>query len=349
MKNEGFIPILIIAALCALLPFFFDGRYVIGQATVGLIWATVALNWSMVFNMAGVFSLAQLAFFAIGGYTLAIFSAHFDISPWVALPFAGLAAMLVGMLSGAACLRLRGAYVALLTLALSQALYQLIVTDTACFRTVGSNCIPFTGGSRGLSRYDDFGFREWLPFSAAHFGNYALAAILLVVSLIVVTLVARSPLGLGFRSIRDNEQYARARGVNRFNFQLAVFAISAGLSGLAGALYAGHFRVMGPNVLRLDILLLVFAMVVVGGGHRIWGPVLGAAVIVFIREVSVSVDGWQPTIIGGIMLVMVLLAPQGLSGLVARLGDAIRSRRAASRRSGDWSATSGSTDLKSQQ
>ncbi|MDC0115952.1 branched-chain amino acid ABC transporter permease [Octadecabacter sp.] len=319
MKSDRYWVLIPIAALCIALPFFFGGRYIIGQATVALIWATVALNWNMVFSMAGVFSLAQLAFFAVGGYTLAVMNAHYDISTWVALPVAGIVTMIVGMLSGAACLRLRGAYVALLTLALSQALYLMIVTDTECFRTVGTNCIPFSGGSRGLSRYDDFGFRDLLPFNVAHMGNYALAAILMLISLFVAIMVSRSPLGLGFRSIRDNEQYARARGLNRFGFQLAVFAISAGFTGIAGALYAGHFRVMGPNVLRLDLMLFVFAMIVVGGGQRIWGPLLGAAVIVIIRETATSFDSWQPTILGGIMLLVLLLVPKGLSGLFERL------------------------------
>ena len=318
MKSDRYWIILVVVALCVALPYFYGGRYVIGQATVALIWATVALNWNMVFSMAGVFSLAQLAFFAIGGYTLAVLNAHFGLSPWIALPIAGIVTMLVGMLSGAACLRLRGAYVALLTLALSQAMYLMIVTDTECFRTVGSNCIPFTGGSRGLSRYEDFGFREWLPYNIAHLGNYGLAVVLMIVSLIVGIMVSRSPLGLGFRSIRDNEQYARARGLNRFGFQLAVFAISAGLTGMAGALYAGHFRVMGPNVLRLDLMLFVFAMIVVGGGQRIWGPLLGAAVVVIMRETAASYDSWQPTMLGGIMLLVILLVPRGLSGLAER-------------------------------
>ncbi|MBU2867426.1 branched-chain amino acid ABC transporter permease [Pacificibacter marinus] len=317
MKKESYIVLPILAVLCIALPLFYGDRYVIGQATVALIWATVALNWNLVFSMAGVFSLAQLAFFAVGGYTLAVLNGHFGISTWIALPVAGLVTMMVGMLSGAACLRLRGAYVALLTLALSQALYLLIVTDTACFRTEGGNCIPFTGGSRGLSRYEDFGFREFLPYPVSHIGDYGLAAALLIVSLFVAILVSRSPFGLGFRSIRDNEQYARARGLNRFRFQLSVFAISAAFTGMAGALYAGHFRVMGPNVLRLDVMLFVFAMIVVGGGLKIWGPLLGAAIITVLREVSVSFDSWQPTILGGIMLVVILLAPQGVSGLLA--------------------------------
>lgn len=317
MNRDGVVAVVLIAGLCLVLPVLSTGRYVIDQATVAIIWATVAVNWNLIFSMAGVFSLAQLGFFAVGGYTLAVLNAHWGVDPWIALPIAGIMSMLAGMLTGIGCLRLHGAYVALLTLALSQAAYLLIITDTGCFRQINENCIPLTGGSRGLSRYADFGFRDMLPFQLVHVGDYGLAALILILSLLTCVVVSRTPLGLGFRSIRDNEQYARARGVNKFRFQLAAFAISAFFTGVAGAIYAGHFRVMGPNVLRLDVLLFVFAMIVVGGGRFLWGPVLGALLVTLARESSAAVVGWQPTIVGCMMLLMVLLAPQGLSGLMA--------------------------------
>ena len=130
--------------------------------------------------------------------------------------------MIFSLIVGLACLRLTGVYVALLTLAIAQTMYLLIVTDTECFVMVGSICRQFTGGAVGLPLR-----RSRHPGAAQGpmaVGNYAIVAALFALTMVFTYAVVKSPIGLAFRALKDNPGYAVARGVNRFQTQLLVFA-----------------------------------------------------------------------------------------------------------------------------
>lgn len=309
----------VLLVLGLILPLLFQNAYVWSEATLMLTWATVALNWNLVFRIAGIYSFAQMIFFAAGGYTLAMLASHYGISPWIGIPAGSIVAALFGIAIGLACLRLRGAYVALLTLACTQALYTLIITDTSCFRRSGVTCVSFTGGARGLSRFADLGFRAILPYDWWQLGDYGVALALLFLSSLATALILASPLGLAFRCIRDNEQYAEARGIDRVRFQLVVFAVSAFFTGAAGSIYAAHLRVMGPNILSLDVMLFVLTMMIVGGGSTIAGPVIGAAAVYLLNEVVSSFQGWAPLAIGVTIITVVVLLPQGVVDTLASI------------------------------
>ena len=259
----------VLLALLVAAPLVWPSRYVVGQLTLFCIWATVVTQWNLVLGVAGIFSLAQMALFAMGGYATGMIGLYLDWSLWFALPVGALAAVLFSLLIGLACLRLRGAYVALLTLAISQVMYLLIITDTACFYMDGVTCRNFTGGTRGLAKYGDFGFREILGGDWI-FGNYYLGLAILALATIASFVIINSPLGVAFRALRDNQVYARSRGTSRFKYQVLVFAMSAFFTGLAGGFYAGHFKVMGANTLHLSLMLFLLAMVIVGGVGRVW-------------------------------------------------------------------------------
>ena len=141
---------LVVLALAIAMPFILPGRYLIGQFTLFFIWATVVTQWNLVFGVAGIFSLAQMAIFAFGGYVTAMLGLYGGWNLWAALPFGAIGALLFSLIVGLACLRLRGPYVALLTLAIAQVMYLLIITDTACFYMGGCSC-RFTGGTRGFA------------------------------------------------------------------------------------------------------------------------------------------------------------------------------------------------------
>ena len=154
---------LIIVALMFIgivLPYFVGSRYTISQLTLFMIWATVVSQWNIVMGFAGIFSLAQLVLFAIGGYTVAIAGNYYGVHPFIGMFLGGLVSVAAGVLIGLACLRLRGIYVALLTYAIAQAAFLLVSTDISCFCGVGETCQSLTGGPRGLSDFGDFGFRE---------------------------------------------------------------------------------------------------------------------------------------------------------------------------------------------
>ena len=318
---------IILILIAAILPFVFPTRYVVGQMTIFFVWATVVSQWNLVFGVAGIFSLAQMAIFAMGGYVTGMLGLYLEWPLWVSMFFGGFAAVVFSVIIGIACLRLRGAYVALLTLAISQTMYLLIITDTACFIRQGVTCRNFTGGTRGLARFGDFGFREMLPYKYMAFGDYFLALVVLIFAVAFSIFLIRSPIGLAFQALRDNSNCAVARGISRFKYQLLVFSASAFFTGLAGAVYAGHFRVMGANTLYLNLLLFLLSMLIIGGVGRVWGPLLGAAALMLVDEVLKEFVDWRLAGLGVILVVFIVLWPKGLAGVIDTLAAKFRTRK----------------------
>ncbi len=318
--------------LLAIIPLFAPSNYLIGQMILFFLWGTVVTQWNLVFGVGGIFSLAQMALFAFGGFVTGMMGLYLGWSLWAALPLAGIGSVLFSLLIGLACLRLRGPYVALLTLAIAQVMYLLIITDTDCFYMEGVTCRNFTGGTRGLAKYGDFGFRDLLGAKWA-LGHYYMGLVMLVLSTVVSIAIIRGPLGLAFRALRDNPAYALARGLDRFKYQLIVFAMSAFFTGVAGGVYAGHFKVIGANVLYLSLLLFLLAMIIVGGIGRVWGPILGAAVLMIADEGLKDYVEWRNIGLGVVIALFAMLWPQGIVGAIetswARLKRRLRPDKSA--------------------
>ncbi|WP_158969803.1 branched-chain amino acid ABC transporter permease [Chachezhania sediminis] len=303
--------VLIVVAIA--IPFQIDSRYVLGQIVLALFYACIASQWNLVFGFAGIFSLAPVAIFAVGGYATAMLCFFLGWSVWAALLPAALVAAVFSVLIGLACLRLTGVYVALLTLAVTQVMYLLIVTDTECFVQVGSVCRQLTGGPGGFSRFGDFGTRQLLKGDWM-IGNYAIVCTLFVVIMVVTWVILKGPMGHAFRAIRDNPGYAVARGINRFRVQLLVFGLSAFLTGLAGGVYAAHFQVIGPTILQLPQLMFIIAIVVIGGTGTFWGPLVGTLVLMGADELMREVGEFRTLGLGLIIAASIVLLPNGLVG-----------------------------------
>lgn len=320
MKNtvlkKDFLICFLLLVLFIVLPFVYPSRYFIGQLTIFFIWTTVISQWNIVFGYAGIFSLAQTAIFAVGGYATGMLALYLDLSIWLTLPLGGVVAVIFSVVIGLACLRLSGPYVALLTLAVSQVVYLLIITDTYCFFYEGVTCRNFTGGTRGLANYGDFGFRQILPYKYQAFGNYFLAMSIMFLSLLFTLFVIRGPLGFAFKAIRDNPVCAVSRGLNRVKFQLIIFSVSAFFTGLAGGVYAGHFQVMGANTLYMSLLLYLLSMMVIGGLGTPWGPALGTATLMIADEFLKELVEWRLAGLGIILMAFILFYPKGISGFI---------------------------------
>lgn len=282
----------------------------------------------MLVGFSGVFSLAQMALFGFGGSATAMLCFYFGLNVWAAMPLAAIATVLFSLVIGAACLRLSGAYTALLTLAVAQVMYLLIVTDTDCFVMAGTQCRQLTGGAVGFARFGDLGTRAM--FKAKYLvADYALVVTLFAVTMLFTWAIIRGPIGLAFRALRDNPGCAMARGISRFQMQLLVFGLSAFFTGLAGGLYAAHFNAIGPGVLSFSQLFFIIAMVV-GGIGRLWGPLVGAILLVAADEAMREIGEFRslgPDII--IAAVMVLM-PNGLIGLCESIFDRLRRLRSGS-------------------
>jgi len=126
-------------------------------------------------------------------------------------------------------------------------------------------------------------------------------------------------MGFAFRALRDNEGYAMASGVSRFKYQLLVFALAAFFTGLAGGVYAGHFRVVGPSLFSLSLLVYLVAMMVVGGVGRPWGPIVGAALLMSADESLREFGEYRNIGIGVVIVLSVILLPDGVVGALSKL------------------------------
>ena len=307
----------LVVFLAALLyPLLNPGNYALSQFALMFIWASVVTQWNLVFGIAGVLSLGHMAIFAVGGYATAMVGLYLNWNLWAALPIGALASVIASLLMGAATLRLRGPYVAIMTLAISQVLYSLITTDVECFIYKQQVCINFSGGATGLSRYGDFGFNQMLGFQHRVLGDYYLCLALLVVGSIFAFLVVYSALGATFRALRDNSICAEARGVDRVKYQLLVFGVSGVFTGLAGGIFAGINHSLGPDVLSPPLLLFVLSMMVVGGRGTKWGPILGAAALMLADIILRDLPEIRVAGLSLIIVLFMIFLPRGLAGLV---------------------------------
>ena len=193
----------------------------------------------------------------------------------------------------------------------------MVVNDTACFTNPPSGCMPLFGGVRGISRFGDLGFRALLG-SKWYIAHYYVGLALLALAMLFSITIIRGPLGLAFQALRDSPGYAMSRGVGRLKYQLWVFGLSAFFTGLAGAFYAVQFNVIGPSVFSISHLLFLLSMIVVGGLGTVWGPLLGVAVLMLADEAMRELGDWRDIGLAVILVLFVILLPQGLAGLARR-------------------------------
>jgi branched-chain amino acid transport system permease protein len=317
LKRDGSVSLGLLA-LASIVPLLGPAPYLLGQITLFFIWASVVVQWNLVFGVAGIMTLGQVATFAIGAYATGMVALYLHPPFWVAMlsavPFAVLFNLLLGLLT----MRMRGEYVAIVTLAVALLFSALVVNDVSCFKRVDMICYNFTGGTRGLIGYGDLGWAKILGFKFRAFGDYYLALAVLFVGFILALAVIHGPYGLAFGAIRDNEVYARSRGVDYRKYQLFVFALSGVVTGLSGAVYANYLKTVGPTLLDMSLLIFLLSMMVVGGRGTIWGPLLGSAALMLTDNVFQTFGAWRTGGLAAVTLLFVIFFPGGLaSGLRA--------------------------------
>lgn len=269
------------------------------------IWAMVASSWNLLNGISGINSLGNIGFMAIGGYCSGILAKTFGLPTLLTIPVGGIVSMvLVTIFLGLPTLRLKGVYIALLTLIFADTLPTLL-TQT---RSV-------TGGAVGL--------HEIPPFfeGAGKIHNYYICLAAFIIMLFVIHRLIKSNTGIAFVVLRDSENLATSLGVSRFRERVKVFAISALLSGLAGGFYVHSLGDISPATLAIEPFLMGIAMMELGGIGTLFGPVLGAAIIVFGSEFLRLADILRMTLLGGLICVTILFFPGGLMQAFNRLGE----------------------------
>jgi branched-chain amino acid transport system permease protein len=281
---------LIAMALLAL-PFAlaYAGTAWVRIANFAILYVLLALGLNIVVGFAGLLDLGYIAFYAIGAYTYALLaSPHFNLHLpfWIILPIGALIAAIFGIILGAPTLKLRGDYLAIVTLGFGEII--------RVFLNNLSRPVNLTNGPQGIARIDtfslggfDFSSREnffGLEFSGPIKYYYLLTALAVVIIVVNIRL-QNSRVGRAWEAIREDEIAARAMGINTRNMKLLAFAMGASFGGLAGGIFSAIQGFISPESFVLVESIMVVAMVVLGGMGNIWGVILGAVLLSFVPEI----------------------------------------------------------------
>jgi branched-chain amino acid transport system permease protein len=324
--RRDLLQIVAFAVVLAALAFTARSGVVLNFVMMALYGCLMAQAWNILGGYGGQFSFGHALFFGTGAYAQAIAQLQGGVNPWVALPLAMIAAALVGLFIGALSFRygLKGSYFALVTLAFAEV-----------FRIL-SLSVPFTGAGVGLMVPLKEGVAN-MQFSDRR-GFVAIALALVVCGMLLTTWLRHSRFGAWLQAVRDNEDAARAIGVDPFRVKLGAIVLSGALMGAAGALYVQVFQYIDPGIAygpHTSVEALVAA--IVGGLGTLWGPLLGALILHllgdFTRSLFGSLPGINMVIYGAVLILIVMFAPRGLLGV----GHSVRrlcSRQAAAARAG---------------
>ncbi len=317
-KTNGLIPSIIVVTLLALVPFFIDGSYVRHLLILAMVFAIVAASWDLSFGYGGLLNFAHVALFATGIYAYGILAKTYGVNPWLAIVLAGFMASAVACVMVLPVLRLDGMYVILVTIAFSQILYQIVISQS-----------QITGGTSGMVTLPMLEIGDYRFIKDGKIGYYYVALGLMVICIGALYLIMRSSLGRTIVALRDNKYYAQARGVSEWKTRLATLAVSAFFAGIAGGFYASYVRVASPDIFGIGSLTLVLSVLLVGGLGTLWGPVIAAFVIILLSE-SLSSLGPLREIITAVMIVAVMVFyPGGLWGLIQEIREVVQNTRSA--------------------
>jgi branched-chain amino acid transport system permease protein len=298
MKNLNWKSLLYIGVMAFILlyPWLGASSYNKHLFILFFIWSIVAANWNLMMGYAGINSLGNIGFMAIGGYTAGILAKTFGVPPLLTVPIAGLVTSLVVTVAlGLPALRLSGIYIALLT---------LIFADT--LPSVLTQTREITGGAMGL--------HEIPPFYPGmdKTGAYYICFVFFLIVLYIIYRVIHSSTGMAFVALRDSENFAYCLGVNKFKERLKVFALSSLMTGAAGGMYVHALGDISPTTLGIEPFLLTIAMIELGGVGTFLGPILGAFVIVFGNEFLRLAGTLRLTLLGALICTIILFYPGGV-------------------------------------
>jgi branched-chain amino acid transport system permease protein len=299
----------IVAGIAAAVAVPFNSSPVLnGDLTLVMVYAVAALGLNLLVGYGGQISLGHGAFFAVGAYTAAALLAKTDL-PWpLAVPAAGLVTFALGLAFGVPALRLRGLYLALVTLALAVAAGPVI-----------KRAEPLTGGVSGLA-VPQPQVPSWLAVDVDQWLYLLCLAVTGVMVLLAVNLT-RGSLGRTLVAIRDGERAARTYGVDAARVKALLFAWSAAFAGVGGALFAYALGFVAPESFTLALSFTFLGAIVVGGLGSVAGAVLGALFVVFVPQYAGDVNqALTGVIYGGALIAVMYLLPGGAAGLLRRVG-----------------------------
>ena len=295
------IPAIVILFLIVL-PFLGLSKQYINLLTLAGIFAVAVLGMELLMGFAGLLSLGQAGFMAIGAYTTAILTVDHNMSPLPALLLAQLLTLVFALLIGKAVLRLRGYHLALATLAFSIIMQQLM-----------TNLRDLTGGPSGLAGVPSMALGSLTLVKGLPFYYLIMVVVGLIYFLLRNLLSCR--VGRAFVAVAGDELAAATLGVNTSRYKLVAFMISASLAALSGSFYAHYMQFIAPEMTGMQTSINLVIMTALGGPGTLWGPLLGTILLTLLPNFIAFAQNYQLLLYGVIFLVTIVFFPGGLAGL----------------------------------
>lgn len=279
--------------LLLLLPLFTEDPYLLRILTLTSIFAILAASWDLLSGFTGQMNFGHALFFGVGAYGAALLNKYAGIPPWGTIPMGALGAVLAGLIIGIPCLRLRGTYLALTTLAFPIILMGVVFTFP-----------NLTGGELGISGI--------ARLARSRIASYYITVMVMLGLSSIMWKITDSKTGIIFHAIREDELAVRASGINTTRYKLLAFSLSGFFAGISGGLYAHFMRVAGPSTLEVSLSFQVVIWAVFGGMATIYGPVGGVFVLFPLMEVLRFWQDYRILMFACIVLFILLYMPDGL-------------------------------------
>ena len=295
----------ILPVLLLILPFLGLSSYVMHILILVIMWSVIGMAWDLLGGYCGQVSFGHAAFFGVGAYTAGLLYARFALSAWWGLPASVVTVAVFALVIGYICLRLRGPFFALATLAVGVIL-----------RITAENLTSFTGGDLGIMIRE----RTWI----AKTGYYYVILLVAVGTFFTVRKTVASKFGYYFVAIREDQDAAESLGIDTTRYKTAALVLSAVLTGLAGAFYMNYMGYIDPKVVFAlhDISIVTIMVVMVGGAATQWGPITGAVIMVVLSELvrTLPLLGTAHQSVFGVLLILIIIfLPNGIVGDLPKL------------------------------
>lgn len=307
-QPKFYLPALIAISVFALVfPFIFS-MYQTNIMITGLIYVMLGLGLNIVVGLAGLLDLGYVAFYAVGAYSYALLNHHFGIGFWVALPIGAGVGVFFGILLGFPVLRLRGDYLAIVTLGFGEII-----------RLILENWNAFSFGPSGIANIPRPSlFSIQLSLHNATIYLYYLMILLVLFTIFVVNRLQDSRIGRAWIALREDEVACEAMGVDRRKTKLTAFALGATWAGMAGVIFAAKTTFINPASFTIWESIIILCIVVLGGMGSIIGVILGAFVLILLPEYLRAFSEYRMLIFGGMLVLMMVFRPGGIVSDVRR-------------------------------
>ena len=295
----------VVLLILVALPLFNHNEYHLEVLVSAGIFAILVLGLNVMTGYCGLLNLGQAAFFASGAYTYALLNVKLGLSFWVSMPACVISAGGLGLLFGSCVLRLKGDYLALVTLGFGEIV-----------RIALNNMDSLTGGPNGLtvshpvigfvSKSFDFGIKS-MPY-------YYLTLSAIIVTVIITNRLSSSRFGRAWVAIKEDEVAAACMGINTGRLKLLAFCLGSAIAGFAGWLFAGKQGFVSPDSFDFITSIMLVAMLVLGGIGSIAGSIVGAVALTVLPEILRPLQQYRMFLFGAVMIIMMLFRPQGIFG-----------------------------------